>query len=280
MYCVIQEIEIKRIPAGEPKEIIVTETNWSINGEARTTYGYTYSNERYERNINKAYRIGVHESYRENGKVKKRQYCICTIGYYDVVDWGDWIGDYINGSRWKEKLREIGIPEEELTDLIYKKWQPIADGIRQEYELTEEYRAREEHQRIIKEYHNRESEFAKKYDVECKEYNYCYDVFGTLRNPEYLEKIKKEYKARKEYERKSREESSSYYEKYYSNYNTGGMGSGYAGTFQSNYDTEEKDMLKQFYRVLSKKYHPDMNPDKDTSKEMQLLNQLKGSWGI
>ena len=45
----------------------------------------------------------------------------------------------------------------------------------------------------------------------------------------------------------------------------------------SNYSEEEKDMLKQFYRVLSKKYHPDANPNTDTSKQMQLLNQLKGN---
>lgn len=33
MYCVIQEIKIKRIPSGEAKEIIVTEPNCSIDGE-------------------------------------------------------------------------------------------------------------------------------------------------------------------------------------------------------------------------------------------------------
>ena len=33
----------------------------------------------------------------ENGKVKKKQTVICTIGYYEVVDWGDWPGDYIIG---------------------------------------------------------------------------------------------------------------------------------------------------------------------------------------
>ena len=39
-------------------------------------------------------------------------------------------------------------------------------------------------------------------------------------------------------------------------------------------------MLKQFYKVLSKKYHPDLNPGKDTTAEMQLLNRLKQGWGI
>lgn len=75
--------------------------------------------------------------------------------------------------------------------------------------------------------------------MDSDEYDRCYDVFGKLRNPEYLDKIKREYKQRKEYE-----------------------------------------TLKQFYRTLSKKFHPDANPDTDTSKQMQLLNKLKGKWGL
>lgn len=43
---------------------------------------------------------------------------------------------------------------------------------------------------------------------------------------------------------------------------------------------DETAMLKQFYKVLSKKYHPDLNPGKDTTAEMQLLNRLKQGWGI
>ena len=39
-------------------------------------------------------------------------------------------------------------------------------------------------------------------------------------------------------------------------------------------------MLKNFYRMLSKAYHPDSNPDKDTSEEMKMLNSLKDEWGI
>ena len=39
-------------------------------------------------------------------------------------------------------------------------------------------------------------------------------------------------------------------------------------------------MLKQFYRELCKKYHPDSNQNKDTSQEMQLINRLKEAWGV
>ena len=102
-------------------------------------------------------------------------------------------------------------------------------------------------------------------------------MFGELRNPEYLEKIKKEYKKRKEYEEKSR----SYQENFYSNYSKYfGGGSSYHNSISDNHTDEDKETLKQFYRVLSKKFHPDANPGIDTSKEMQLLNRLKSEWGV
>ena len=111
------------------------------------------------------------------------------------------------------------------------------------------------------------------------EYDKIYDVFGTCHNSAYLEKIKADYKAKKEYERRSREQSRSYYENFYGNY--GGYNSGsYCGTAASNYNEANKAMLKKFYRTLSKAFHPDSNPDKDTSEEMKMLNRLKSDWGV
>lgn len=39
-------------------------------------------------------------------------------------------------------------------------------------------------------------------------------------------------------------------------------------------------MLKQFYKALPMKFHPDMNMGEDTTKQMQLLNKLKEDWGV
>ena len=109
MYCVIQEIELKKVPAGESKEIEVYETTWTINGEHGSTWGWRYSDEHFGRPVRIAYRISIHESYREAGRVKKKQTVICTIGYYSIVDWGGWIGDYIKGGlkRKADALKKV-----------------------------------------------------------------------------------------------------------------------------------------------------------------------------
>ena len=278
MFCVIQELATKKVPAGNQKKIEVYEFLWSAKGKDHCEYKWRYSDERFERPIKPSYRISVHESYRENGKVKKKQTVICTIGYYEVVDWGDWPGDYVIGG-FASKAEILGVEESELADLIYAKWQVIVDHIWEEYKQTEEYAAKQENNRIIREHNERVSAFIKKYEVDRDEYACCYDVFGKLRNPEYLEKIKADYGARKEYERKSREYRSNYYEKYSGNYGGHG-GSSYYDSSASNYNEEDKAMLKKFYRTLSKAFHPDSNPNRDTAEEMKMLNRLKSDWGV
>lgn len=278
MYCVIQEIGIKKVPAGEAKEIEVHETTWTINGENGSIWGWNYSDEHFDRPVRKAYRISIHESYREAGKVRKKQTVICTISYYSIVDWGDWIGDYTIGGL-KKKADSLGLSEEALSDMVYEKFQPIIDRVKAEFQQTEEYRAREEHRRILKEHNQRVAEFKKRYDASESQYNHCYDVFGNLRSPDALKKVRSDYKAKRDYERRSQEESRSYYERFFNNY-SGNGGCSYGNNFSDNHSEDNKAMLKKFYRTLSKAYHPDSNPGVDTSEEMKLLNQLKSDWGV
>ena len=124
-------------------------------------------------------------------------------------------------------------------------------------------------------YAARKVEFNAKYNLSGNEYDKCYDVFGVLQKPEYLKKIEADHEARQRYEQESRR----YYEEYYNNYNQDSSSS-YGGSISNTYKEEDKAVLKQFYRELSKKFHPDANPDTDTSQKMQLLNQLKQEWGL
>ncbi len=275
MYCVIQEVERKRKNQnGYSKELKSEYMQMSINGQDESHYWHHYSEERFERDIKKAYRITIHESYRENGKVKKKQFGICTVDYYDLAT--DWFCLYDWGnSKIETAAKELNCSEEELYTLIEKKLEPIQERIIEEFKQTEEYKTHEEHEKITTLYAARKVEFNAKYNLSGNEYDKCYDVFGVLQKPEYLKKIEKDYKARQRYEQESRR----YYEEYYNNYNQDSSSS-YGGSISNNYKEEDKAVLKQFYRELSKKFHPDANPDTDTSQQMQLLNQLKQEWGL
>ena len=275
MYCVIQEVERKRKNQnGYSKELKSEYMQMSINGQDESHYWHHYSEERFERDIKKAYRITIHESYRENGKVKKKQFGICTVDYYDLAT--DWFCLYDWGnSKIETAAKELNCSEEELYTLIEKKLEPIQEQIIAEFKQTEEYKTHEEHEKITTLHAARKVEFNAKYNLSGNEYDKCYDVFGILQNPEYLKKIEKDYKARQKYEQESRRN----YEEYYNNYNQD-SNSSYGGSISNTYKEEDKAVLKQFYRELSKKFHPDANPDTDTSQQMQLLNQLKQEWGL
>ena len=276
LYCVIQEVEKKRKNQnGYPKELKSGYMQMSIQGQDESHYWHTYSSERFERSIKKAYRITIHESYRENGKVKKKQFGICTVDYYDLAT--DWFCLYDWGSsKIETAAKELNCSEEMIYDLIEKKLQPLQERIIEEFKQTEEYKTHEEHERITTLYAANKAQFNAKYNVSGNEYDKCYDVFGVLQKPEYLKKIEADYEARQRYEKESRR----YYEEYYNNYNQHSSSGSYGNSLSNTHSEEDKDTLKQFYRVLSKKFHPDANPDTDTSKQMQLLNQLKSEWGL
>lgn len=169
----------------------------------------------------------------------------------------------------------LSVNSDDIYDLVDDKVSSLIERIQNEFRQTEEYRTHQKHKKLIDAYQKRKKCFSKEYEVNESEYDKCYDVFGELRNSEYLEKIKANYNTKKEYEQQSR----SYYENNYGNYSGWGESS-YYENFSNNYSHDDKEILKQFYRTLSKKFHPDVNPEADTSKQMQLLNQLKKEWGL
>ncbi len=279
MYCVIQEIELKK--PSKPvhsKKLISKVMQMSIHGQDCSSYWYTYSEERFDRPIRKAYKISLHQSHRENGRVLKRQFPLCTVRYYDIAD--GWFNLYEYCDRKITAAAEkLGVDTDTVYDLLQAKLDPLIKRIQDEYTSTEEYKIHAEHERITKLYAANKANFTEKYGCDKNKYDEIYDVFGNLMNKDKLEDVKAEAEARKEYEEASRR----YQKEFYSNYSkfySGSGGGSYFNSIHSNHEEEDKETLKQFYRVLSKKFHPDANPGTDTSKQMQLLNQLKDEWGV
>jgi len=268
MYCVIQEVELKKENTyGEYKELTVNSTTITdySTGETKTQYTYRRSGERFERPIKTAYKISIHQSYREGSKVKKKQWSICTISYYQIAEGWTWIGDYTN---IKSKIQKIGITEDELCDVVYKKLDQLKEKVQKEFKESEEHTIKTSHEITIKEYLGRKSEFEKIYGSGT--YDYCYDVFGELRNKDMLDNIKRQYESAKEYKR-------SYYENFKSNYSSNNYGS-CSNKKQSTYSEEDKEKYKKLYKALAMKFHPDIA--KDDGEMMKLVNKLKEDWGI
>ena len=250
-----------RIENGAYKELKVCKTE---SNQGYISYGYIYTGGRFDRPIRKAYKISIHKSYRENGKVKKKQYSICTMSYYDIIDFG--IYDCAD-RKVKALAEELNIDAENIYNLIYKKYDPLEERIRKEFEETEEYKVYSKHKSIIDAYTKARDKFEEKYGGDT--YKHYYDVFGVLREPEKLEAFKKQYESKKEYER-------SYYKNYKNNYSNNY--SGYSSNKQSTYTDEEKAYLRKIYKAAAMKLHPDVS--KDNGESMQFLNKLKEEWGI
>jgi hypothetical protein len=188
------------------------------------------------------------------------------VGYYDLLD--HWVGDYVNTTQLKAKLDEMGITEYELWNMVYKKLDPIIEQVKQEFESTEEHSVQKKHKAILEKHWEEKKKFEEKYGTDT--YEYCYDVFGQLRNEEYLRKLEQQYKRQQE----SRKQSS-YHSYSKGNYNYSGS---YYINQQSNYTEDEKEKLKLIYRALSKTFHPDIT--KDNGEMMKFINKLKEEWGL
>ena len=267
MYCIIQEIPTKKPnKGGYAKELKVEYMKITIM-ERDDGYYYYKTEGKFDRPIKKAYKISIHQSYREDGHVKKKQFSICTVNYYDLAtnffslyDWGD--------SKIQSAAVALDCDPDVLYDLITEKIEPLQKTIQAEFQETEEYKAHIKINRITAEYRKNKEKWNTKYGFTGNEYDKCYDVFGTLRNPDLLKQFQEQHRRSEEYYQKSR----SYQEYFHSNYNQ--------ATEYSTKDAGRQEALKAIYRAAAKALHPDANPGKDTTRAMAVLNDLKNQWGL
>ena len=229
-------------------------------------YCYHYTGDRFERPVRTAYKISVHESKRVNGVVTKKQFAVATIGYYSLADNYFALDDY--DKKILAVAGKLNADANILYDIIDAKIIPLRERIQAEFQQSDEYKTRAEHERIISLYKKARADFAAKYECSERDYDYCFNVFGELMNRSYHEMIISNHENKR----------SSYQENYHSNYGKSDKNYFDLSGAGTSYSDGEKITLKNFYKTLSKAYHPDIT--KSDGKEMQLLNKLKESWGI
>jgi len=268
MFCVIQELVRKKPnPWGANKTLEVD--TYTFNGY--TKYIYSHGKERFERPVLTTYKISIHESKRVNGVVTKRQQVVTTADYYALAE--NCLSDFFTWAQLTAIAEKFNTDADSLYALMEAKVLPLQDRITAEFQQSEEYKTKQKHRQIISDYLIAKQKFAQTYGCDSSEYDFCFDVFGTLRNNAYFDKVVNHYKQRRSYQKSQR-----------SNHNQGTQdfnwnnARSYHDLLGGNYTDDEKLLLKKFYRVLSKEYHPD-NPGGDHAA-MQLINRLKGAWGL
>ncbi len=272
MFCVIQGIWLKKPNKnGAYKKYKVSDTAITMNGGTTHHYGYgpDYDLGRFERPHMEAYRISLHFSYRQDGKPRKRQYSLCTASWYDFADGSFSLYDWA-GSRIERAAEAECVDIDKIYEVVSAKVDPLEKRIQRQFRQTEEYKAERERKKLLKEYQKRKAAFAKQYGVSESIYDNVYDVFGILRDADYLARIRK----KRQQDQKWQQAWRSYSETGQSTYSNSNF------TGDGDYTEADKARLKEFYRILSKKFHPDMNPARDTSEEMKLINRLKEDWGL
>ncbi len=274
MFCVIQEIQLKKPNThGAWREYEVTDTQITTNGITTHHYGYfpVHDTNRFERPHMEAYRISFHFSYRKDGKPRKRQYALCTASWYDFADGCFTLYDWAD-SRISHVSEAEGVSIDQIYDIVEGKIAPLEKEIKKQYHKTEEYKSVKTRERLLKDYQKRKKEFAKQYGQPEAVYDNIFDVFGTLRDADYLARLQRE----------RQQQEQAWQERSWSSYSEAGRRNYSSSSFSSagNYSEDDKARLKKFYRLLSQKFHPDVNPDHDTSEEMKLVNRLKGDWGL
>lgn len=255
MYVYVKITKSKRKSKGYGKELIPC-TKKIGNVIVNT---YSYSEDYFEREPKWIYTITLHESSRNANKIKTKQATVCSVNYYDVAE------DAIEGQIYFDilekldeailKIRGEKLPEDELEELYEELGikTNFIDDIYEEFKQTEEYKVHKRHFDILNEYQKRKKKFLEENDCFDTEYDVCYDIYGNLTNPHYLQKIKKRSE-----------------KQYFEPDNRGSF----------IYNSDDKKILKGIYRTLCKSYHPDNNPNKNTEKEIQMINKLRDEWGI
>lgn len=273
MYVAVQKIYGKSKVYGYSKDVVTT----TLNIGTTVRYGWRYSEEKFERE-NYSYKIVVKESYREGGKVRQRQVVMGTFHWFDFIDhyvYGDEILDEKLADVFADKPDEV----ENIYDEIDKKIGEIQGIESEKWMQSKEYKVHNKHLELIRKYELEKKTFDMLYGEDI--FEQVYDIHLKVMNQDLYKQLsklraekKKADEAKREYERRSREEQQKQWEKYFKGFGDGSYSIGSS----SNYTDKEKEYLKKFYRALAAKFHPDVL-GRD-NEPMLLVNKLKEQWGV
>ena len=259
MFCAIRKFKNKKSSIGNSKRLEVYTSKYE---HEPTKYCYTYSHEKFERPPKDTYLISIQHSYRENGKVQKKQWKVFTINYYELVEnYTSW-KHYICPEDLNELLEELDLTITQLERMINVKLHPLLEELQAEWEQSNEFQTTYKIQRIIEKHQKKKAIFEEKWGKDT--YDYIYDVFGKLRNEDYLNWL--EHK---------NHQSRHYHD--HEQHNTDQNNSSLRNSSALKYTEAEQRWLKKFYRTLAKEFHPDVSGD---TEAMVLINKLKKDWKI
>ena len=135
MFCVIQQVQLKNPNQyGAYRELVAARDGWTVNGKP-PLWRYRYEGGRFDRPHLEAYKISIHQSYREGGKVRKRQYSIRTMSYYDIVEYS--LFDCADGAIGTVS-KQLGIDPPALYALIESKLTPLRERLEADFHQSEE----------------------------------------------------------------------------------------------------------------------------------------------
>ena len=138
-----------------------------------------------------------------------------TVKYYDLAT-----GEFDTYNWGAEKIEKVaiilGVSEEEIYKAVESKIGPLELELQEEFQQTEESQTYRRNLRIVLEYERKKRQFNMEYMLEDNDdrYDYCYDVFGSLRNPVMLKQIQKEYKERRREEKERQKKFEEWFHEY------------------------------------------------------------------
>jgi len=225
-------------------------------------YCYTYSQDKFERPTTQfAYEIWLFYTH----KGRPVQLKVACIHHYDIAEGLDW-KQFIKTEEWERAVKDNKGDPVKLEALIESKLTPIKRDIQQLWNDSAEGKAQKKIKETLARYHQNKKNFETIWGIGT--YDFIYDVFGNLKNEEFLTWLQTFNSSSK----KSKDSAAFHYKKAQKK-----KQKAQNPPSSRTYTESEKVWLKKFYRTLAREYHPDSGGE---TEAMILINKIKDDWDI